>query len=312
MIRQLVRRGSAVVALSLTAGLGLVAGSPAALSATAGPASVLCAGADARTKPGGAKEPNAISTLRANALGKPKVRSTLPAGSITVPTVFHVISAAPLTAAETARYDALIAAQMEVLGDAYAGTGAAEGSPDTPFRFALTATTFTVNPAWATLEYGTKETRAAKSALHQGGTGTLNVYAVDLGGGLLGYATFPQNGRAGLSQDGVVILDESMPGGTAGVYDQGDTLTHEVGHWLGLFHTFQGGCTPEGDQVADTPAEALPAFDCAEDAGRDSCPEQPGLDPIRNFMDYTEDDCMDHFTAGQVRRMSNSWEAYRG
>lgn len=312
MIRQLVRRGSAVVALSLTASLGLVAGAPDALSATAGSASVLCAGADARAKPGGTREPNAISATQAAALGNPKVRSVLPAGSVTVPTVFHVISSTALTAAETTRYRTLIADQMRVLDEAYAGTGAATGSPATPFRFSLTATTFTVNPAWTSLDSGTKATREAQSALRQGDAGTLNVYAVDLGGGLLGYATFPQNGRGQLPLDGVVILDESMPGGTAEPYAEGDTLVHEVGHWLGLFHTFQSGCKGPGDYVPDTPAEALPAFDCAEDAGRDSCPEQPGLDPIRNFMDYTEDDCMDHFTAGQVRRMSNSWEAYRG
>lgn len=62
--------------------------------------------------------------------------------------------------------------------------------------------------------------------------------------------------------------------------------------------------------MTDTPAEAYPAFECAEDAGRDTCPGD-GLDPISNFMDYTEDFCMNHFTQGQARRMSNAWEAYR-
>jgi hypothetical protein len=313
MIRQLVRRGSAVVALSLTASLGLVAGTPVALSASPAATSVVCADEGARARPGAAKEPNAISATKAAALGNPKVRATLPAGSVEVPTVFHVISAAPLTAAETARYEDLIAAQMEVLNEAYSGTddGAAAGSPATPFTFDLTATTFTVNQAWAGLEYGTKATRDAKSALHQGDAGTLNVYVVDLGGGLLGYATFPQNGKGQLAQDGVVILDESMPGGTVEPYNEGDTLVHEVGHWLGLFHTFQSGCHGPGDYVTDTPAEALPAFECDADAGRDSCPAAPGIDPITNFMDYTEDTCMNEFTPGQVRRMSNSWEAFR-
>jgi hypothetical protein len=235
----------------------------------------------------------------------------LPAGSVTVRTVFHVISAAQLTAPETDRYDEMITDQITVLNNAFSGQGDAAGSPDTPFRFELVNTTYTVNPAWTALAPGSREERAAKASLREGTASTLNVYVVDLGGGLLGYATFPQRGRGQLSRDGVVILDESMPGGTVEPYADGDTAVHEVGHWLGLFHTFQGRCTGPGDYVVDTPAEALPAFVCVADKGRDSCPNQPGTDPVHNFMDYAEDFCMTEFTAGQAQRMSNSWEAYR-
>ncbi|PPQ84796.1 hypothetical protein CVT24_003237 [Panaeolus cyanescens] len=78
--------------------------------------------------------------------------------------------------------------------------------------------------------------------------------------------------------DGVYIRHDSMPGGP---FDraQGGTLRHEIGHWLGLWHTFQDGCTGDGDEVDDTPAQRDSSDGCP--IGRDSCPGRPGLDPIR-------------------------------
>jgi len=191
-----------------------------------------------------------------------------------------------------------IAAQITVLNNGYAGSG---------FSFRLASTSTTNNASWYSgLGYGSAAEKAMKKALHVGGKADLNIYTADLGGDLLGWATFPKTTIDPM--DGVVLLDESLPGGSAKPYNLGDTATHEVGHWLNLFHTFQGGCSRIGDRVTDTPPEAGPASGCP--VGRDTC-SLPGLDPVKNFMDYSTDVCMDHFTPGQRTRMQNSWVAFR-
>jgi len=231
--------------------------------------------------------------------------ATLAAGEVDIPTWFHIVTPTTATQADRDRLKQLATSQLAVLNEAYDGRTGAEASATTPFNFTLAGFTYPVNDAWYTVTPGGVE-REMKAATRVGGKNTLNVWTANIGDDLLGWATFPT--RKLSTNDGVVILDESMPGGTAGKYALGDTLTHEVGHWLALYHTFQGGCKGQGDQVADTAPEAGPQFNCP--IGADSC-TSPGADPIHNYMDYTQDSCMYEFTAGQVARMSDAWNQYR-
>ena len=229
--------------------------------------------------------------------------------SVVIPVWFHVIN-------RGAGFDngdlseTMIRAQIKVLNDSYSGKS---GGAPTGFGFELVGIDRTTNKEWfEQIAFDFNLELSAKKALRKGGPGTLTLYTID-GGPWLGWAYFPNIvlDPTYADLDGVVLDWRSLPGGTFAIYSEGDTAPHEVGHWLALYHTFQGGCKFTGDYVADTPAEFGPAFNCP--VGRDSCsqPNRPGLDPITNFMDYSQDSCMFEFTPGQAARMNAAWAAFR-
>ncbi len=230
-----------------------------------------------------------------------------------IPVVVHVIQNSGGTGFLTA---AQVESQIDILNEdflALAGTPGQNGS-DVQIQFYLatedpsgtptTGITYSTNTTWFNDGGGYYNTLAWDTNIY------LNMYS-NTAGGFLGYVPdLPQGGIAGSDADRVVIHYQSFgrnsPGGQ---YNQGRTATHEVGHYLGLYHTFQSGCGTSscyttGDRICDTNAEANPRFSCAGS----SC---GNLDPYRNYMDYSNDTCMDNFTPEQGLRMRCSLEHYR-
>ena len=196
--------------------------------------------------------------------------------------------------------DATIASQMTTLNQDYASFG---------FNFTLNTTDRVNNANWFNnVQPGTSLQDQMKASLRQGDQKTLNLYSVNFGNNLLGYSTFPWDVQGDLSDDGVVFQYSTVPGGGETGYDLGKTLTHEVGHWLGLYHVFQGGCRGQGDFVADTPPQSTATSGCP--VGQDSC-RGGGVDSIHNYMDYSSDACLTEFTEGQAVRMAALTAQYR-
>lgn len=228
---------------------------------------------------------------------------------ITVPVYFHVIHSGN-TGNVT---DDQISKQISVLNEDYKSHG---------FQFVLKATSRTdvddpsINkPGWFTMSTASAEELDAKTTLSVNPSQNLNLYTAQptdpVLGGLLGFSTFPWDLAGDPKRDGVVILHSSLPGGVA-PFNLGKTATHEVGHWLGLYHTFQGGCTPPGDEVDDTQPQpdGDNIFQC--DPSVNICSGgDPNKAPIHNYMNYADDSCLNVFTPGQQERMKVEVSLYR-
>ncbi len=241
---------------------------------------------------------------------------------ITIPVVFHVVYR---TTAENIS-DAQIQAQINQLNLDFARLNAdASNTPsafsslaaNTNIQFCLaqrtptgTATTGIVRKqttvtSWSTNDAVKKSSSGGDDAWPS--SSYLNIWSCNLGSGLLGYAQFPGGAAA---TDGVVLLYSSIGSvaspGTASPYNLGRTATHEVGHWLNLYHIWGDdgtGCTGS-DNVGDTPNQAGENYGCPAYPKTDGCTaSSPGV-MFMNYMDYTDDGCMNMFTSGQSTRMN--------
>ena len=244
---------------------------------------------------GTAPTPNDVLSQVQNAIKNNKSQRRTSRNMVNVQVAFHVIYAS--NGAGNISNDMIID-QIEVLNDAYA-----------PYDivFTLVSVDYTMNDSW----YNDMEQyeSAYKQQLHVDPVHHLNIYTGNMPG-LLGWSYMPYSWPENSYMHGVCLLYSCLPGGTAYPYNAGDTATHEVGHYLGLDHTFRNGCSVNNDYVDDTPQEndGNNIYSCNN---TDTCPNDPGMDPVHNYMTYTDDACLNQFSNGQGERMEDMIATYR-
>ena len=248
--------------------------------------------------------------------------------TVIIPIVFHVIHNGDPIGTNENIADIYIEAQLNQLNDDFRRTNSdADGTwpqaADTYIEFCLAQTDPDGNATTGIIRHNISGGPWTSSSFNSNvKPGTIwdrdnycNFWIADLSGGLLGYAQFP-GGNA--STDGVVCLYSSvgsidLPNPDGGVYDIGRTGTHEIGHWLDLFHIWgdDGTSCSGSDSCADTPNQAGSTSGCPSGVQTDNCsPNSPGY-MYQNYMDYSYDECMNIFTEDQRDRMQASLNGER-
>ncbi|MEV6282549.1 zinc metalloprotease [Kribbella sp. NPDC051770] len=247
-------------------------------------------------------EQKAIDARTAELVAAKRARGLAPApgklAAANVPVYVHVMRSSTGAGDVT---NAQITQQIAEMNQNFAG-GESSAAANTGFTFSLAGTYRYNNNTW----HRDGQSTTYRSQTRKGGKNALNIWLVNFS--YLGIATFPWDYSSNPSIDGIRVQYSSLPGGSSTNFNLGKTATHEAGHWFGLYHTFQGGCTSTNDSVADTPAQGSASSGCP--TGRNSC-SLPGNDPIHNYMDYSYDSCYNQFTPGQSSRISSMWTAYR-